>query len=170
MMPSPDSPIAERVLDRMAPLRLGPPRWIRLVLMVVSSAQVIIALPWLVGTDPLGLLGRADVSHLTRDGAFGMVIGLAGIVTAWQHRYAIAAGILSVSILFVHFATGLIDGHADRVAMWVEISHLPMTIITALILVAARPARARKRRSVDDASDSVSRRERLRLVAPAGDD
>jgi hypothetical protein len=170
-MPSPNSPIADRVLERMAPVRLGPPRWLRVLLAVAASAQVIVAIPWLVGADPAGLLGQADASHMTRDGAFGMAIGLAGLVTVWQHRYAIAAGVLSVSILLVQFGTGLIDGHADRVTMWVEVSHLPMTLITALILLAARPEQALGvRRSGGPEPDPVNRSEGLRLVAPAEDD
>lgn len=170
-MTSPNSPIADRILDRMTPVRLGPPRWLRLLLAVVAAAQVVIAIPWLVGADPAGLLGEADASHMTRDGAFGLAIGLAGLVTAWRHRYAIAAGILSVSILAVQFGTGLIDGHADRVRMWVEVSHLPMTLITALILLAARPERSLgSSRSVEPESESITRSERLRLVNPARDD
>lgn len=170
-MGSPDYPIADRVLDRMAPVRVGPPRWIRALLAIASTAQLAIALPWLVGTDPLGLLGEADTSHMTRDGAFGVAIGVAGLVTAWRHRYAIAAAILSVSILLIQFGTGLIDGHADRVAMWVEVSHLPMIVITGLILVAARPERSLMRRgSGNPEPDPVNRSEGLRLVSPASDD
>ena len=79
-------PIADRVLDRMAPLLLGPPVWQRLLLAAAAVAQMTVALPWLVGADPLGLLGAADQSHLTRDGAFAVAIGLAGAATAWRHR------------------------------------------------------------------------------------
>lgn len=166
-----DNPIADRVLERMAPVRLGPSWFVRLPLLVISAAQLVLAVPWLVGADPWGLLGEAEASHMTRDGAFGVAIGLAGLVTAWQHRYAIAAAILSVSILTVQIGTGLIDGHAERVTMWVEISHLPMTIITVLILLSARPARTLSGPTAPiEAGDPVSRPEPLRLVPPAGDD
>ena len=163
-MPTDD--VADRVLERMAPLTLGPPLWLRVVLALAAVIQMAIAVPWLVGSDPMGLLGNAEASHLTRDGAFGMAIGIAGAITAWRHRYALAAAIVAGAILVIQFGTGLIDRHADRVAMWVETSHLLMLVITALIVAAARPARAlgRRQNPTDELSDG------LRLVGPASDD
>lgn len=134
--------IADRVLDRMLPVRLGPPMWLRIVLAVAALAQIGGAVPWLVGTDPLGLLGDATASHLTRDGAFGVVIGLAGLITAWRPRFAVSAAIFSGAVVVLQLTTGLIDGHFHRVALWVEAVHLSTLLITGLVAVASRPARS----------------------------
>lgn len=175
---SPDA-IADRVLQRMSVLTLGPPRWVRVLLTAAVAVQMALALPWLVGADPFDLLGDADQSHLTRDGAFGVALGLAGAVTAWRHRYAIAAVIVGAALLVVQFATGIIDGHAGRVSLWLEVSHLLVPVIVILIVITARPEATFDRRSprptdprpsMAPEPDEHDLRRRLRLVAPAEDD
>lgn len=171
MTASTPDPIADRVLDRMTPLILGPPRWLRVALAVAAAAQLVIAVPWLIGADPLGLMAEADASHTTRDGAFGVAVGLAGAVTVWRHRYALAAAVLGGAIVWIQFGTGLIDEHADRVSMAVEANHLPALVVVVLIILAARPeitARRQPRFTDEDTADEIT--EPLRLVAPAADD
>ena len=168
--------IADRVLERTAPLRLGPPPIVRGALALVAGTQLVLAGPWLVGTDPLGSLGAAEVSHMTRDGAFGVAIALAGLIAAWRHRHAIAAAIVATALVAAQFVTGVIDGHADRIAYWAETSHVLLPIILLLIFLCARPERSfgpddRRAGSISiDGEDPAEVSQRLRLVSPAADD
>ena len=58
---------------------------LRLGLFVVAFTQLVIAIPWLVGRSFLPDANVA-VSHLTRDGALGLVIAAVGLVTVWRPR------------------------------------------------------------------------------------
>lgn len=136
-----DDALADQVLHRLAPLRLGPPRWLRWVLAIVASVQLLVALPWLVGADPLGLMGDATASHLTRDGALGLAIATAGLVTAWRPRYAVAATLVALALFVAQVITAVIDGHQDRVSLLVEAVHVSTLMVTALVAFASRPAR-----------------------------
>ena len=98
-----------------------------------------LALPWLVGADPLGLLGNVSASHLTRDGALGLVTAVAGLLTAWRPRYALAAALVSATALTAQIATALIDEHYRRVSFLAEGVHGLTVIVTVLVAWLSRP-------------------------------
>lgn len=168
--------MADRVLERMGPVIAGPPRWQRIVLLVAAIVQLGLAAPWLAGSDPSGLLGDAYPSHLARDGALGLLIGAAAIVVARRPHHSLSALIAGVSILAIQLSTGLIDGHLDRVVLWVETTHVPTLVIVALLAVISRPERNWKRssptRSAERAAEpaSVTELAPLRSVPPAPGD
>ena len=166
----PPSSISDRLLDRLAEVVTGPPLWVRALLATVAFAQLLIALPWLVGIDPLSSLGNTDEAHLTRDGAFGIAIATAGLITAWRHRYAIAAAILSGALLLLQTGTAMIDGQSDRVAWLVEAAHVPVLVIVGLIIYSARPERAMSRPRRPQTDTDITDPQSLRLVPPARDE
>ncbi len=105
----------------------------------MSVVHLALALPWLIGTDPLGLLGTASASHLTRDGALGLVTAVAGLLTAWRPRYALAAVLVSGTALTAQIATALIDEHYRRVSLLAEGVHAITVIVTILVAWLSRP-------------------------------
>ena len=69
--------VAGRRSELAASLRVG--------LLAISVAQLVLAVPWLVGRSLLPD-SHVAVSHLTRDGALGLVIASLGLVTVWRPR------------------------------------------------------------------------------------
>ena len=59
---------------------------LRVGLFAVAVAQLVLATPWLVGKSLLPD-SHVAVSHLTRDGALGLVIAALGLITVWRPRY-----------------------------------------------------------------------------------
>ncbi len=175
--------MADRVLERMAPVIAAPPRWQLTALMAAAIVQIVLAVPWLVGADPSGLLGDAYPSHLTRDGALGLVIGAVAVVVARRPHHALAAFVAGASVLAVQLSTGIIDGHFHRVLLWVEITHAPTVVIVVLLAMVSRPERGWKtalpiaaatdlpvsRASVQEAQP-LNGPAPLRLVPPASGD
>lgn len=171
--------MADRVLERMAPVIAGPARWQLTTLLVAALVQIVLAVPWLVGADPSGLLGDAYPSHLTRDGALGLVIAIAALVVAWRPHHSLAAFIAGASVLALQLSTGLIDGHLHRVVLWVEITHLPTVIIVVLLALISRPERswravgqtvAVQQATAVQQADTLSEAAPLRLAPPASGD
>ncbi len=137
---SPDE-LADRVLERLAPAIGGPPPALRAVLLIVSFGQLVLALPWMVGADPLGIMEDASTAHLTRDGALGLAVAIAGLLTAWRPRYAVAAALVSVAALVAQIATAVIDDHFRRVSLLVEGVHSFTVLITVLVALSTRPVK-----------------------------
>lgn len=163
--------IADRVLERMGPVIAGPPTWMRRLLVAVGVIQLALALPWLVGSDPSGLLGDAYSSHLTRDGSLGVVLGIAALLVAWRPHHALAASIAGGSILVIQLGSGLVDQHFHRVVLWVETTHVPTLVIVALFVAVSRPERLWRAGTRPPPSEvPVSEPVRLRLVPPAAND
>lgn len=157
--PAPHDLLTDRILERLEPAISGPPTWLRALLVVVSLAQLALSLPWLVGSDPLGLMGDASISHLTRDGALGLALASAGLCTAWRPRYAVAATLIALAALITQVATAMVDDHFRRISLFVETIHGLTVVITGLIAWAARPLRPRPKRQ-----------QRLRSVPGTGAD
>jgi hypothetical protein len=132
---------ADQVLERLATVIPGPPPWLRIVLAGVAGALLMLSLPWLVGADPLRLLGQATTAHLTRDGALGLAIATAGLLTAWRPRYSVAAAMVCAAALVAQLGTALIDEHYRRVSIVVETTHAITIVVTALVAYSSRPAR-----------------------------
>jgi len=123
----------------------------RVLLAVVAAVQVLVALPWLFGADPTGAAGGTMSEHLTRDGAIGVAVGVAGLFAARRPDHArVVAGLCTAPIV-VQVVTGVADGVGDRVYDRFELVHLTVAAIVVLALLAGRPApgpRAQRRRPV----------------------
>ncbi|MEZ5343703.1 MAG: hypothetical protein R2706_20390 [Acidimicrobiales bacterium] len=129
---------------------------LRIVLVGVAALQLAIAVPWLLGRNPLGDLGdHVEVAHLTRDGALGLTTAIAGLLTAWRPRYAVPAVAVSCVALLAQFAMAFVDDHAHRVGLAFEGIHIVTVAIVALVAIhgkqsAVRPtAGPRRMRSID---------------------
>jgi hypothetical protein len=114
---------------------------LRIGLLVISVTQLVFAIPWL---DGRSLLPDSHVamSHLTRDGALGLVIAALGLVTVWRPRYAYASRFMGFVVLGLQLVTGIADQHGHLVRASFEVVHLPVVIIVfGLCGVAADLAR-----------------------------
>ena len=80
---------------------------LRLALLLVAFTQFVLAIPWLFGRS---LLPDAHVaaSHLTRDGALGLVIAAVGLLVVWRPRYV--ASVLAIGVVVLVVA----DRRGDR--------------------------------------------------------
>jgi hypothetical protein len=109
----------------------------RVGLMAVAATQLVFAIPWIVGKSLLPD-SHVAVSHLTRDGALGLVIAALGLVTVWRPRYAHATRLMAFLVLGLQLAAGLDDRQAHLVSGVFEIVHLPVVLIVfALCAIAA---------------------------------
>ncbi len=96
-----------------------------------STLQALIALPWLVGANPFrNVLGVASSEHLTRDGALGIVVAVAGFVVAWRPRYAFAMLALVGATAGMQILGGFVDAPTSH-------SHVPFEFVHVLALVIA---------------------------------
>lgn len=106
-------------------------------LLIVALFQLVLAIPWVFGAS---LLPHEHVaaSHLTRDGALGLVIAAAGLVTAWRPRYAYSMVVIGVVVLALQIVGGVVDERENLVSATFELAHLPVVVIVAgLFAVAA---------------------------------
>jgi hypothetical protein len=98
------------VPDRVRDALPEPPQWIIGLLLIFAGLQGFIAVPWLVGADPFGLLGASvPQTHTVRDGAVGIAITAAALLSAVQPRWARPAFLLSATVLVAQVVAGLID-------------------------------------------------------------
>lgn len=122
-----------------SPPAMGPDavsRPLRIVLATMAGIQLLIAIPWLLGANPLGDLGdHVEIAHLTRDGALGLTTAIAGLLTAWRPRYALPAVAVSAVALVAQFAMAIVDDHAHRVDLAFEGIHLVTVAVTALVAI-----------------------------------
>jgi hypothetical protein len=130
-----DTAVLLQRLDRVRPRRA--PR-LRVVLAALAGVQVAVALPWLFGWNPLGILGgHALAAHLTRDGAIGVIVGVAGITTAWQPRQAVPMLVMALAALGMQVFGFAIDENHDRVTALFEVQHLLVLAVTVGIALFA---------------------------------
>ena len=116
-----------------------PPRWLTLTLGTVSVAHMILILPWLVGSDPLGLLASEVEAHVTRDGALSLVTAAAGLITALIPRWGGPALAIATVALAAQFIASLFESGAHRHLIG-EPVHLPSIMIgVGIYLVNRRP-------------------------------
>ncbi len=120
------------VLGRLAEALPAPSRAMLAVLLLLSIGQLIIVLPWLVDADPFGLLGSSSASHMTRDGALGLAVATAGLLTAWRPRWALPCFVLASVAIIAQATAGLIDRSISDTG-GTEFIHLPSIILTCLI-------------------------------------
>jgi len=138
-----DADAPAQILAELAAHR--PPRTplLRYALGVLAVAQTALALPWLFDVNPLGFLADHVASeHLTRDGAIGVIVGVAGLTTALRPRHALAMLVMAAAAIGMQVLSFAIDENHDRVHPLFEVSHALVPIIVALIAVFAlrRPA------------------------------
>ena len=74
---------------------------------VVAVTQLAFAVPWLFGRSFLPD-AHVAMSHLTRDGAFGLVVGACGVVTVWRPRYVHATMLIAPLVLVLQIASGIV--------------------------------------------------------------
>ena len=114
---------------------------LRVGLLGISVAQLVLAIPWLVGRSLLPD-SHVAVSHLTRDGALGLVIAALGLVTVWRPRYVHGTRLIGLIVLGLQLVTGVADQQMSSVSADFEVVHfLVVIIVLGLFAVAADLAR-----------------------------
>lgn len=135
-----DDDAGERVLDNLAAHRPASHRVARAVLGLLAAVQFAVAVPWLFGSNLLGSIGgTVTTSHLTRDGALGVAVGAAGMLTAWRPSFSRAMVLVCTVPILVQFISALTDGLGDQVGYHFELVHLVTPVIVALAVVVGRP-------------------------------
>ena len=119
---------AARETECATPVRLG--------LFAAATAQLVLAIPWLVGKSLLPD-SHVAVSHLTRDGALGVVIASVGLVTVWRPRYVHSARLVGLLVLGLQLVAGLADQHMRSVTGAFEVVHVLVVIIVLVLFAVA---------------------------------
>ncbi len=133
--------LADHTLQRLDDLRPARSPVLRGVLAAVAVIQLVLSVPWLVGSNPWSsVLGDVPSSHLTRDGAIGVAAATAGLLTAWRTRYALAM----LAVAGVSLAMQVLGGAVDSaVASDFEVVHaIALLIVVLVFAVAMRRERA----------------------------
>lgn len=130
-----DAGAPERVLHQLSARRPPQRSRLRVALGAVACVQAAVAIPWLVGANPLGFLAHHVASdHLTRDGAIGVIVGVAGLTTALRPRHAFAMLVMAVAAIGMQMASFAVDENHDHVPPLFEVSHALVPVILALIV------------------------------------
>ena len=114
----------------------------RIALALVSTIQLVLAVPWLFGHSltPDGARRRRATSQ--RNGALGVVIGALGLVTAWRPRYVYSIVIIGLLVSAAQLIAGLTDHDTSPARPSFELVHvLVVIILLGLFAVAADLAR-----------------------------
>jgi hypothetical protein len=112
-----------------------PPPSLLATLIALGAMQLLVAIPWIVGSDPFGLLGTAaPPTHTTRDGAVGIVIAAAAIFTGIQPRWARPAFYISATVVVAQAVAGVVDKSIVETGL-PEVIHLLGVGLTGLIAV-----------------------------------
>lgn len=122
----------EPLLGQLGAALPGPNPLVRGLVVVLAVAQLAVVLPWLVDADPFGLLGSSTSSHLTRDGALGLVVAVAGLMAAWRPRWAVPCFLLGSAALVAQALAALFDSDSAG-SGGTELVHVPSVILTCLI-------------------------------------
>lgn len=130
----------DEVLDRLGRAIPSPPRWLTGTLGLLSMAQIVILAPWLLGADPLDLLGTGSEGHITRDGALSLVVAGAGALSALRPRWAHPSLIIALLALVAQFGAGIAEHPLVSVldVALLEAVHVPSLIIVAAIALVGR--------------------------------
>lgn len=121
--------------------RTRPSTTLRTILWTISVTQLVLAIPWLVGKSLLPD-SHVSVSHLTRDGALGIVIAALGLVTVWRPRYVHGTRLIGIVVLGLQLVAGIADQQMSSISASFEVVHfLVVIIVLGLFAVAADLAR-----------------------------
>ena len=106
----------------------------RSLLMVASALQIAVALPWMFGATVVwGNHADPDVSHLTRDGAIGLMLGVIGIAVATRPRLAYFALTMCGLLAILQVAAFVSDRAEGHVHTNFEVIHLLSAVVCILI-------------------------------------
>jgi hypothetical protein len=120
------------LLERLGEALPGPPSWLRWLVALLGVTQSVVALPWLVGADPFGLLEGSTTAHLTRDGALGLVVSVGGCLVAWRPRWALPCFAFASGAIVAQAVAGMFDEPGAGLASS-ELLHVPSLVLTCLI-------------------------------------
>ena len=113
---------------------------VRRILLVISSIQALIALPWIFGIAFLWIGDNEEsVAHITRDGVIGFVIGLVGIAVALRPALAYFAISVCAIQVVIQIATIAFDVVDNDVSPTFELLHLLALFILILVTRVAFP-------------------------------
>lgn len=135
-----DADAARVALAAIAPRR---PAMLRIVLGVLAVVQLALALAWMFGWNLLASSGvHAGDEHLARDGAIGVVVGIAGLVAAQAPRFAVPMLVMGAAAFGLQLLGFALDEHHGRVSALFEVQHALVFLVVLLIAVLAfrRPA------------------------------
>jgi hypothetical protein len=135
-----DPDASRRVLASLTRERSGSSLMLRGLLVVMATAQLVVASPWLFGASIVPDQHVA-VAHLTRDGALGLIIASVALLVAWRPRYALAATLVGSMVFVTQFAAGLVDNQDRYVNAEFELTHLLVLAILALLAVVTSATR-----------------------------
>jgi hypothetical protein len=134
------------------PLRVG--------LFTIAIAQLVLAVPWLVGKSLLPD-SHVAVSHLTRDGALGLMIAALGLVTVWRPRYVHSTRLIGLLVLGLQLVAGVADQQMSSVSASFEVVHFLVVIIVLGLFAAAADLARRATPSAEPKSRVLHARPRV---------
>ncbi len=127
-----DEGSAERALAALAAHRPAPGGRLRRAITVASVAQLVLALPWLFAWNPFApIAGHASASHLARDGALGVFVGVAGVLASALPRHATAMLLTVIAAVLMQALGFAVDEPANNVSLAYEALHLLVPVIIA---------------------------------------
>jgi hypothetical protein len=134
-----DADSVDEVLAAVRRRRPSRSATMRAVLGVAAVLQCILAIPWLFGANPFAFVDSMEVdpSHLTRDGAIGIIIGVAGLTTAIRPRHAFAMLVTASAAVGMQVLSFAIDEGHERVHPLFETSHVLAPVVLVLVAVLA---------------------------------
>jgi hypothetical protein len=135
-----DRDASRRVIERHEIDVPGPSLRLRVLLVVVATAQLVLACPWLFGAS-LVPDHQVTAAHLTRDGALGLLVACVALVSAWRPRYAVGALLIGLVAIVAQFASGLVDQQEQAVSGVFELTHVLSLIIVVLLACACTTVR-----------------------------
>jgi hypothetical protein len=113
-----------------------PPTALRVALWCFAAVNVVAGIPLLLRIDDVGMAG-ADPSHLTRDGALAVLLGVVAGVVAHQPRRARALSLVVLAIIALNVLGGSADVARGAVTAGFESIHVVNGVTAALVLACA---------------------------------
>ncbi|MEM9133316.1 MAG: hypothetical protein AAF962_19940 [Actinomycetota bacterium] len=120
----------DELVGRLGAALPSPSRALRGFVVALAGLQLVAVLPWLIGIDPLGLLGDSSDAHLTRDGALGFCVAAAALLAAWRPHWARPAFAIASVAIIAQTAAGALDDSAATGGN--ELIHLPSVALACL--------------------------------------
>ncbi|MEY3925872.1 MAG: hypothetical protein RIQ63_1223 [Actinomycetota bacterium] len=116
----------------------------RVILGVLSVAQLIFALPWLFGLPGLWTPGEATSAHLTRDGSLGLLFAVVGLAVAHSPKRAWFALPLVAVLVAVQTFFGIFDQHQQSTFGVFEAVHALGAAIAVGIALFVKPRKRQR--------------------------